>query len=436
MSSQTAKIIERVFGDELVKFETDNIVLRQTKIRSMGGQESNRNLATRWYPKPAIGVTTDGIDIAGTFQDFTNLSIPEVVDTYTNYQFSLSNTDTLDEFELQMQIRAGMQAISARINRAVANVVYQQGALAISTPNGGLGASPSNITYSDVAAINSLFTQNDIDMTTQKTLIFNTVDYKSATDDLATRQTLNKDTIPEGAYRDAFVAKIAALKVFETAFTPIIGAQAATITVNGADQNVIPVAFQLTPTGSAENVDNRSQNLVVSSTAGIIEGDAFTMTDVNEVSMINKEPTGFLRTFTVKSVVNGTTLEISPQIVVDPGTLTSQADKAQRDYANVTAAPANLATLTFLNTTATKSNLFWENDSIVLNVAPVVGSQDKLGGMILQNMTTGDGRMPGLNFILAKQGNIDDLSSKWRITTFFGANNREPEKNGKLITGQ
>lgn len=435
MSSQSAKVVQRVFSDAVTDFETDNIVLQQTMIRSMGGEESNRNLGIRWYPKPAIGVTTDGLDLAGTFQDFTNLSIPEKVDTYTSYQFSLSNTDTLDEFELRMQIKAGMQAISARVNRAVANVVYQQGALAITTANGGIGVAPTAIKYAGIAAINSLFTQNDIDITTQKTLVMNTVDYKAATDDLATRQTLNKGTIPEGAYKEAFVARIAALKVFETAFTPSIGAQAASITVNGASQNVIPVAFQLTPSLSPENVDNRSQNLVVSSTAGIIEGDAFTMADVNEVSMINKEPTGFLRTFTVKSIVNGTTLEISPQIVVDPGTLTSQADKAQRDYANVTQAPANLAAITFLNTTATKSNLFWENDSIVLNVAPVVGSQDKLGGLILENLTTG-GSNPGLNFILAKQGSIDDLSSKWRITTFFGANNREPEKNGKFITGQ
>ncbi len=329
-----------------------------------------------------------------------------------------------------------MQAIGARINQAVANVVYQQGALAIVTANGGLGASPSPIVYSDISAINSLFTRNDINMTTQKTLVMHTVDYKAATDDLATRQTLNKGTIPEGAYRDAFVAKIANLKIFETAFTPVVSAQAASITVNGANQNVIPTAFQLTPTGAPENVDNRSQTLVVSSTAGIVEGDKFTMPNVGEVQVVNKTPTGFSKVFTVKSIVSGTTLEISPQMVVDPGTLLSRSDKAQRDYVSVTEAPANLATLTFLNTTASRSNLFWENESIVLNVAPVVGSEDKLGGIIVESMSTGDGTVPGLNFILAKQGEIDDLSSKWRITTFFGANNREPEKNGTFLTGQ
>lgn len=432
--SSTAKIVERIFGDELVQFKADNVALNQVKIRSMAGAQSNRNEAKQWYPKPAIGVTEDGLDLTGKFQEFTNLSVPEVVDTYTSYPFKLTNTDTLDEFELQQQIRAGMQAIGARINRAVANVVYQQGALTITSVNGS-GGTP--LTFADIVKINSAFTRNDIDVTTPKTLIMNVEDYNSSAADLALRDTLNKGSIAEGAFKEAFVNKIANLKVFQTSFSPAVAAQGAVITVNGANQNVIPTAFQLTTLGNIEDIDNRSQNLIVSATAGIIPGDKFTMTGVFEVSMINKlASTVNLRTFTVKSVVNGTTLEISPQIVVEAGTLTSIDDKAQNDYANVTAAPANLASLTFLNANATISNLFWENESIVLDVAPVVDEKN-IGGMIISNMTLSMGaNAPGLNFILAKQGDINDLSSKWRLTTRFGANNREPEKNGTFLTNQ
>ena len=55
-----------------------------------------------------------------------------------------------------------------------------------------------------------------------------------------------------------------------------------------------------------------------------------------------------------------------------------------------------------------------------------------LGGMILMNATTD----LGLSVVVAKQGAIGDLSTQWRVTTFFGVTVRDPLKCGILIGGQ
>lgn len=433
MAVTAAKVVQRVMNDELVRFETDNIALRQSKVERMGGMESNRNEGIEWVKKPPIAVAKRGLDMANQFQNMTHLSIPQVVNIYTNHTFQLQNTDTLDEEELADEVRAGLQAIGADINQAVSNTVYNEGALAIAVSTGGAGGTP--ITFNNINGIKTAFTRNDIDMTTPKTLIMNATDYGLAADGLASRDTLNKGSIAEGAYEEAFVARISALKIFETSFTSPVPANGETITVDGADQNVVPVAATLDANNNPTNVDNRSQSLTVSATSGVLPGDKFTMAGVFEVSMINKKvSTSILRTFTVKSIIDAANLEISPQIVV-ADTVTSQTTQAETNYANSSVAPADLAVITFLNLVAGDSNIFWENDAVMIKTAPVVGSQDQLGGMIISNINLGKNGK-GLNVVLAKQGNLDDFSTDWRLTTRFGVTLREPEKAGTLITNQ
>ncbi len=42
----------------------------------------------------------------------------------------------------------------------------------------------------------------------------------------------------------------------------------------------------------------------------------------------------------------------------------------------------------------------------------------------------------GLNVVVAKQGAINDLSTEWRVTTFFGVTVRDPIKCGILMGSQ
>jgi len=424
MSSQ-AKVVVRVLNDELERFEADNICLRRTDIKRMGGQIGHRSEFTEWHDVPYVSTTVDGLNLAN-FNEITGLAVPHRVNIYASVKFKLTNTDTLDGSELSRKMRSAFQAIDNRVNRAVANAVNIQGSQFVSSTTALSG-------FANVAAVETRFTEQDVSQTSEKTMILNAGDYNNMAADLqALSRSINKDTISESAYERAKIAQIADFLTFKSSFTPNkVGAVLASTTVTGA-QSYIPVGSVNDAQGDPTNVDNRSQNLIVASTTGVVPGDKFTIAGVFAVSMQNKNDTGNLRTFTVLSVTDGTNMVISPTIVPVTVAPTTTATQSQADWANVTVEAAGGAALTFINFDTGLTNLFWENDSISINVAPVLGSEEDLGGMVLMNETT----EMGLNVVVAKQGAIADLSTEWRVTTFFGVTIRDPLKCGVLMGSQ
>ena len=419
--SSSSKIVTRV-AEEIEKFEADNLMLRQTEVKRMGGQQGHRSEFTEWYDVPPISTTTDGLSLS-QYNEFTSMSVPHRVSTYTNVEFTLNNTDTLDSPEFSRKLRSGLQALDNRINRAVANAVMIRGSQTVTSTAALSG-------YSNVAAIDTLMTSQDVSQITQKTLALSAQAYNNMAGDLA-----NRDSSLTGknltAYEKAMVGEIAGYDTFKTSFVPNLALAAGTVAVDGA-QSYTPTGSTLDAEGNPTNTDNRTMVLTVDDTTGVKAGDKFTIATVNAVSLQNKEDTSSLRTFTVVSVPSGTTMEISPPVIPVTASPTTTGTQAQKDYANVTIAAPDAAALVFLNTASTLINPFWENEAVCINVAPVVGSENDLGGMILANQTTD----LGLNVVLAKQGDIDDLSTKWRLTTFFGVTVRDPLKCGVLLGSQ
>jgi hypothetical protein len=350
MSNQ-AKVVTRVLGEELEKFEADNICLRQTAVKKMGGQTGHRSEFTEWYDAPYISTTTDGLDLTGQFNETTGLAVPHRVGTYTSVPFKLTNTDTLDSDELSRKMRSAMQAIDNRINRAVANTVVNQGAQFV-------GRTAALSGFADIAAVDALLCSQDVSQTTDKTMILNPTDYNAMAADLAIRQTVRNGDISTSAYEKALVQEIAAMKVFKTSFAPVKTAAAGggAITVTGA-QSYTPQGATLDAEGNPTNVDNRSMNLTVSTTANVVVGDKFTIPGVNAVSLQNKNDTGELRTFTVTGVVDGTTLQISPPIIDATAVGNTTAAQAQRDYGNCSDVAGGGVAITFVNYSLTTIRL-------------------------------------------------------------------------------
>jgi hypothetical protein len=84
-------------------------------------------------------------------------------------------------------------------------------------------------------------------------------------------------------------------------------------------------------------------------TSTVKVGDAFTIAGVNSVHHISKQDTGQLKTFRITRIVTGAggtgTVEIEPPIISAGG-----GTRAEAEYKNVSATPANGAAITFLNT--------------------------------------------------------------------------------------
>jgi hypothetical protein len=196
-------------------------------------------------------------------------------------------------------------------------------------------------------------------------------------------------------------------------------------TTLAANVEYVPQATSVA-VGGEINVDNRYQQVTVSSTAGVAAGDAFEIAGVEAVHHITKQSTGQLKTFRVISVDNGTTMTISPAIISGGG-----GTDAELQYKNVDLASTSAtAAITFLNTTAANVNCFWQRDALELLPGRFAVPSD--AGTAVMRATTDQ----GVELVMQKFYDIDSMTIKYRLDTLFGVCCKQPEMAGILLFDQ
>ena len=399
-----------LFEQVLQKFDSDNTVAKQAAKFRQPGTEMQRRGDTVWRPSPQISTTVDGLDITSNIGVITQMSVPATLSTIANVPFQLDAKEMRDPLYRDRKAQSASQALSARINRAMANVITVQGSLTVKVVGALTG-------YDDISLADALMIENDV-LGSDKTMVLNPRDYNAMGGNLASRTLMSRS---ERALSDTNLGPIADFTTFKTSFGETkVAAAGGAITVNGA-QRYVPVSISTAATGETSNVDNRFMNLTVSATAG-----KFTIADVNAVSHINKNDTNRLKTFSVAEVVDGTTLKITPPIIVGDGT-----SDAEDDYANCSQAAANGAAITWLNTATAQVNPFFMNDSIEVFGGNLAFGTDMAGVAVMRQSTDS-----GVEIIFAKQGDVKTGKSTYRLTMFFGVTNLNPEMNGLLIGNQ
>lgn len=415
MSNQFNKEEVVLFEQVLEKFDSDNIVAKRASRFNQPGKEMQRRGDTVWRPQPMISTTVDGLDITSKIGSVTQLSVPATLSTIENVPFQMNAKELRDEMYREQKARSAAQALSAVINRAMANNIKTWGSLTVDVAGALTG-------YDDVSLCDALMIENDI-TNMDKTMVLNARDYNLMAGNLASRTLRQRSEL---ALSNAELGDIAGFDTYKTSFGPSLTAAAggAGITVNG-EQKYVPVSTSTASSGEVENVDNRTMDLTVSSTTSVVAGDKFTIADVNAVSHVNKNDTGQLKTFTVIEVVDSTTLKIAPPIIV------KGASDAETDYANCSQAALNSKGITFLNTDTVQTNMFFVNDSIEVFGGRLAFDDDMAGVAVTRMMTDS-----GIEIIFAKQGDVKTGVSTYRFTVFFGVTNLNPEMNGVLLGGQ
>jgi hypothetical protein len=167
--------------------------------------------------------------------------------------------------------------------------------------------------------------------------------------------------------------------------------------------------------------DNRQQTLTVAgaNVANIKAGDSFTLAGVNAVHQIDKSDTGQPMTFRVLAVGGGgTSLTITPALV------------ASGPYQNVSAAPANGAALTFLNTATKPVNAFWADGAVALDYGKLAFPQNE--GAAVMTATTKN----GVPLLMSAAFNHLTGISTVRATTLYATTVLDPEQCGIIIANQ
>lgn len=416
--------------EEIVAFENilegfnDALILsKNINIYNTNGVTMERARDTIWRPQPYIAQSftrTVGTTIASNVSTMTQLSVPSTLG------FSQCSAWQMDSLELRDALQEGRlgdsakQKLASDINLSVMDLAAAQGTLVVDVATAAGD-------YDDIALCDSIMNEQGV-MAEDRYLALSSRDYNGMAGNLAVATRSFTGNKSANAYERSYVGPVAGFETYKLDYANRCAANAATVTIatNGAQVRYVPQATT-TSTGGVLNVDNRYQTVTVSSTTGVVAGDAFTIPGIEAVHHITKRSTGELKTFRVISVVNSTSMVISPPII---GANSSPTD-AELQYKNVeVTATSATASINFLNVAASNINPFWRKDSIEL-LPGRYAVPDGAGVDVMRAPTD-----QGIELVMTKKFDPLTFQTLYTLDTLYGVVMTNPEMAGILLFNQ
>jgi len=413
---------ERVAFEDILEGFNDALVLsKNVSIYNSDSTTMERANNTIWRPQPYIAQTFDGTDQTANFARYTQLSVPATLGYQKSAPWIMSATELRDALQEGRLGDSAKKKLASDINAAVMQVAATQGTLVVKRSAAATG-------FDDVAQCEAVFNEQGIP-SYDRYLALSTRDYNGMASNLASRQTMNGK--PVTAYEKAYVGTVASFETYKLDYATRLAAAAGggSLTMSTLDAAVnyfTPQATRVSATGERSNVDNRYQTITISSTTNVAAGDSFTVAGLNAVHHITKGDTGQLKTFRVISVDSSTTLTISPPMITAQG-----GTDAELQYQNcVINTKASNSAIVFLNTVAASVNPFWQKDAIELLPGRYAVPTD--AGAAVMRATTDQ----GIELVFQKQYDINNMQTKYRLDTFFGVVNKQPQMSGIMLFSQ
>jgi hypothetical protein len=421
---------ERVAFENILEGFNDALVMsRNVSVYNTDGSMMERTNDVIWRPQPYIATSINGAprtDISTQFVDFTQLAVPATLGFNKTVPFALDALELRDQLQEGRLGDSAKQKLASDINVAIMNVAAAQSTMVV-TRSGSAGG------YSDVAECDAVFNEQGVQMF-DRYLALSSRSYNGMASDLAGRQTMTGK--PTTAYERSFVGEVAGFQTYKMDYANrILGntTPVGDITINGANQYYTPRATSTAGTGETNNVDNRYQSLNITLAAGAVVrvGDCFKLASVNALHHITKGDTGQAKTFRVISITSGGGTAGNNTVVISPPIISAQGGTdAELQYKNVSATPANGSTVTILNVDAADINVFWQKDA--LEILPGRYAIPTNAGVDVMRGTTDQ----GIELVMQKFYDINTAITKYRMDTFFGVVNKQPEMSGILLFNQ
>ena len=411
---------EQVMFDNVIQGFDDLLVIAKGAelYNPLTPQEAVNAFDKFWMPAPMIGASYDGFDQSANFDGLTQLNVPATIGYHKSIPKTLSSKNLRNTYALDQFGKAAKQKLASDVNLALFNTAALYGSVVSKRTGTAAG-------YDDVADLDNRFTR--IGVPQDNRMAFYAPSAMNAmAGNLAGRSEATERS--KNAYEKAMIrSDIAGFEVFKNDQEILLAAASGgATTVNGANQRTVPAAT-VTSAGITENKDNRYTDLVITATtyANIKVGDAFTIAGVNEVHMITKQNTGQLKTFRVVDKPAANTIRIYPAIID-----AAEGSIGSKEYANVSATPANGANITWLNTANAALNPFFRREALVLIPGSFTVSNGD-GWSVMQAQTD-----LGIGITYTRQGSINDLSCKVRWDIDFGTALLNPEMAGVQLFSQ
>lgn len=416
------------FTQVMDAFEADEVMSMLLPKLNISPEQAERTADTLWLPEPYITLAYDGIDQTANFSKTkTQLSVPATIGYKKSSPFQLSATELRDALQEQRLGDAARQALSAQVNVDCIDRISMLSTVIVPRTAAATG-------FDDIGAVDVKFDELGIQKA-GRYFGLSSRDWISAAGDLAKRQDTQPNSATMTAYEESRIGKIAGMTGYRLPYAKRLlkatGGALTISTLDGAANYYVPKAQVSATPGEIRNQDNRFQVVTTSDLAAstVKAGDMFTIDGVYEVHHITKQPLATLKTFRVISVdVPNDQLTISPPIISN-----QVAADASEQYQNCYIAVADKGAakaITWLNKQDGYINPFWHDSAVRLIPGKYAIPTD--AGMQVLHATT----KSGIQLVMSKQANINDLSFKYRFDLIYGIAVLQPEMVGALMFGQ
>lgn len=419
------KIVEILFENAIETYEEQNQLLPLCSFEQPDPAMLQNAGDYFWRSVEQHAPILSGWDLTGQEQTIIEETCPFALGTPTNDLVSQRADQVRDLGFWERRGKASGVQQATELNRAIASRAALQGSLFIRT-NTTSG-------YTAIATAQALMNERQLEKMSGRNFVLNDRDTLLYANDLAGRQTLQGR--PADTWASGQIGKnVAEFDVYTGAYLPnLVGGADPASTVTG-NQSFAPEGGSVSATGAVvTNVDWRIATIPVNTSVGYNVGDKvkFTngATDVMSVGLADKNTTGQPMTFTIVEITDGTHVKVFPKPIAndDPG-LTA----LQKAYSNVDTRILNAAVMTRLNIDASnKTNLFWEKSAISVIGGTIPASLFKqFAGKQVITKTLKN----GLTMYMLYDGDITDMTFRFRIFTWYGITINNPQNVGVLVT--
>ncbi len=414
------------FDKMLEAYQDALIASKMATVIDLDQAQMERTGDIMWFPMPYIMASYTGNDATSNFKDVAQLSVPGSINNQRHTPWTLTARE-LRDMSQEGRIRdAAYQRLASDINVDVTQTASLFGSIVVKRTVAATG-------FDDVALADAAFTEQGIPRDS-RVIGLPPRTYNNMASNLASRVLDNSKSLK--AYERAFIGDVSGFDSYKLDYGyRLTAAAGVTVTItNSQPLYYTPVAYTTTSGRGSLNVDNRFQIISIAVTSGTVKvGDCFTIGTgsgaVNAVHHIAKTDTGQPKTFRITRIVTGAggtgTVEITPPIISGTG-----GTGPELQYQNVNQAPTNGAAITFLNTTTAEVTPFWQGDAMQILPGRLRPRNDS--GMAVIQGTTDN----GFQLTMTRQGEINTLTTKYRVDAIWGSFAANPEMMGIELFGQ
>ena len=420
----TGKTVEIIFENAVDTYEHQDSMLDLVSFMEPDPKKMQNSDNVIWQDVQQHAPLISGWDLTGQETGIIEELYPCVLGTPNNDLVKQRADKMRDKSYWEKRAKQSGMRQASELNDGIAEAIRDQGSLFYR----------SNETSGYEFISNAQVMMNERQLVNNgRNFLLNDRDNRLFSEDLAARQTLQGR--PEAVWSKGQLGKnIAGFDLYTGSFLPLLdgGADPAT-TVTGNHSFAPQGGSKHATTHVVTNIDSRSADFVVADSSSYTVGDKVTLsnsgTTIKALGLGSKVNTGQAMIFTIVSIASATAIELFPKPIAADDAALSTLEKA---YANVDTTALDTATVDRINTDASKRcNLFWDKDAI-----------EVIGGTIPAELFSSfDGKKVisttmknGLVMYMLYDGDIVELTFRFRLFTWYGITVGQPQNCGVAVT--